>query len=93
MPARPGRGRWALLLMLAMGLALAPLAWAGGGAAKRPDTVESLRQDLDRLRIVYTDDHPDVIQAKRLLERALKEQRERQAQQPERPVGQGDQGR
>lgn len=53
-----------LALALLLGLFLVPLARAQDGG------VEELRQELDRLRVIYTDQHPDVQRARRALERA-----------------------
>ena len=52
--------------------ALQPGSSASGREEDLPTTVEGLRQELQRLQARYSDQHPDVLRVKRLIEKAEK---------------------
>ncbi len=67
---------WAALSGTAPGLTA--FAWAEHTKNPAPaDDPTALQSELDHLRVMYKDNHPDVIRAKRALERALERVRER----------------
>jgi hypothetical protein len=71
------------LLVLSLSLAGAAMPRQAGAASEDPAT---LQRELDSLRVTYKDDHPDVIRARRALERAL-EKRRKAAQAVPAPEG------
>ncbi len=78
MAGRAARRLGAAALALWGGLALAEPALAGGGAVQADDP-RAIEQEIEELRIRYTDQHPDIQILKRRLERARQIRAEREA--------------
>ncbi|KMY65750.1 hypothetical protein AAU61_20120 [Desulfocarbo indianensis] len=69
-------GKWLLCMLLpAAFFAATSLVWAGQASSLDPDLI---RQELERLRVLYSDEHPDVILLQRKLEKAEELKRLRQ---------------
>lgn len=66
---------WALVWALVWGPATGAPALAASARAYS-DNPEVLQRELDQLRVTYKDNHPDVIRARRALEKALEKRRQ-----------------
>lgn len=76
-------GKWLLCtLLMAAFFAVSPLVWAGQASSLDPNLI---RQELERLRILYSDEHPDVILLQRKLEKAEELKRRRQGPREDDP--------
>lgn len=74
---RPFFPKAATLVILAM-LAATPV-WAAPPVGQETSS-EAIRKELERYRVLYTDNHPDVQMMERHLERALKLEAEQRAE-------------
>ena len=68
--------RFLLTILIILPLLLPGLAGAAQLTSQHPDDI---RRELERLKVFYTDQHPDVQRLKRHLQRALELQKQKKA--------------
>lgn len=76
-------------LALCASLLLAPAARAAGDYEET--TPQAIQAEIQRLRVVYTDDHPDIQILKRRLQRALELQEKKKQEKAAQAAGGGAQ--
>jgi hypothetical protein len=77
------RGFHILALLLTLALIQGGMALAQGGKNMDSAKPEALQEQLNRLRVFYTETHPDIQRLKRHLKRALEEQELKRKQKAE----------
>ncbi|MCF8034795.1 MAG: hypothetical protein K9K66_19470 [Desulfarculaceae bacterium] len=69
-----------LICLLSAGLALAGACWSAA-QMDEPATIKDSKKRLDKLRIMYTDDHPEVIRLQEHLRKMKTREAEKKAEE------------